>query len=245
MKKQKKLFISAVMLFLFVFFGTTIAKAQNYGLDTAANEAKLPAVKSLPTYAGNLIGAGLAMVSIVFFVLMLYAGIRWMIARGNEEQETKAKDTIIAAVIGMVIIMASYALTNFVFKGSTGGNVPNKKPSTVAPSQLTAPLKSGVGTAPKCTVKAGVTKICQENIMNKWFEIYPAQNGVDFLILFIDPEFKKLMNDECAKGDFEAICEIPSNLGYCVSMGGTYCQSANQLNNETNCKEASEICEWK
>lgn len=119
---KKKIF------FLLFFIGVNIsfcfanfASAEDkYGIDTTAGSAGLPKITSVPSALGNVVGVALSMISVIFFVLMLYAGIRWMVARGNEEAEEKAKETIIGAVIGMVIIMLSYALTTFVFKGAVG-----------------------------------------------------------------------------------------------------------------------------
>jgi TRAP-type C4-dicarboxylate transport system permease small subunit len=51
----------------------------------------------------------------VFFGLTLYAGLRWMTAQGNEEMVTKSKEILKAAIIGLVIVTASYALTKFIF----------------------------------------------------------------------------------------------------------------------------------
>ena len=38
----------------------------------------------------------------------------WMLARGEEDRITKARETIIAAVIGLVIVVSAYAITNLV-----------------------------------------------------------------------------------------------------------------------------------
>lgn len=239
MKKQKKFIFATSIILLFGFFCLTTVEAQNYGLDTAAQEAELPKVTSLTTYAGNIIGAGLSMVSVVFFVLMLYAGIRWMIARGNEEEETKARDMIIAAVIGMVIIMASYALTTFVFRGSTGGQVPKVTPTATQPQTSLPPKATPPTIGPKCTVKEGVTKVCQDKIVSAWVASHPDDAGKPNILGLVSEPF---MIAECKKQ--EDTCEM-STIGLCVSLGGSYCQSPNQINNETNCKEAFEICEWK
>lgn len=73
---------------------------------------------------GDVVKAGLYIAGLLFFVLMVYAGLVWMTARGNEERTTKAKNTMIAAVIGVVILVSSYALTTFiqtkVIKGNAG-----------------------------------------------------------------------------------------------------------------------------
>lgn len=95
-----------------------IALADDYGLDAAAQEAgggtNPFSTDDLGTYAGKIIGAVLAFVGILFFILMIYAGILWMTARGNEEQVSKAKDLIMAAIIGLIIVMSAYAITAFV-----------------------------------------------------------------------------------------------------------------------------------
>ena len=62
----------------------------------------------------TIIKGALAATGFVFFALMVYAGFRWMTARGNEEGVTKARDTVIAAIIGLGVVVAAYAITNFV-----------------------------------------------------------------------------------------------------------------------------------
>jgi hypothetical protein len=44
----------------------------------------------------------------------MYAGYLWMTARGNEQRLEKAKDTLTAAIIGLIIIAAAYAISYFV-----------------------------------------------------------------------------------------------------------------------------------
>lgn len=57
----------------------------------------------------------LTLLGMVFMLLMLYAGVTWVAARGNEEGISKAKDTLKRSVIGLTIILGAYALANFVF----------------------------------------------------------------------------------------------------------------------------------
>lgn len=96
-----------------------------YGLEETAGAAKLTktAPGQLPTLIGSILGTGLSLVGILFFALMLYGGLTWMLARGNAEQEKQALNTITAAIIGIVIVLASYAITTFVFEsiGPGGG----------------------------------------------------------------------------------------------------------------------------
>lgn len=66
------------------------------------------------TIVGTIINAALTLVGIIFLVLMVYGGYLWMTARGNSEQVDKAKEIIIGALIGLVVIMSAYAITVFV-----------------------------------------------------------------------------------------------------------------------------------
>jgi len=63
---------------------------------------------------GNVIKGILLISGLIFFVLMVYAGLVWMTAQGKDEQVEKGRKTLIAATIGLVIITGSYALTIFV-----------------------------------------------------------------------------------------------------------------------------------
>jgi len=93
-------------------------KDNNYGLDTTAKtgmgvEKATIDSNNLPTIIGKIVGTGLAFLGVVFFILIIYAGYLWMFSMGNEQTATKAKEIIIAAVIGLVIVLAAYAVTSY------------------------------------------------------------------------------------------------------------------------------------
>ncbi len=105
--------------------------AGKYGLEDTAKRSGLSQYGSdLPTLTGAIIGTALSVIGVVFFILMIYGGFLWMTARGKEEYVTKAKDTIIAAIVGLILVLGAYAITSFVFNavggggGTTGGNGP-------------------------------------------------------------------------------------------------------------------------
>jgi len=77
---------------------------------------------SLSVYVGTVIKAALGISGIIFFVLMVYAGFRWMTARGEEDAITKAKRTLIGAIIGLAILVSAYAITSFVTTRIVEGN---------------------------------------------------------------------------------------------------------------------------
>ncbi len=71
---------------------------------------------TLPYVIGIVVQSALAMVGAIFIVLMLYAGYNWMIARGEEEKVSKAKDTITASIIGIIIVVGAWAIWKFIFE---------------------------------------------------------------------------------------------------------------------------------
>ncbi|MDD2681108.1 MAG: pilin [Patescibacteria group bacterium] len=111
-----------ISLFTAGFFNIALAQQDpSYGLDTSANsvdafkaQVATPDPNFLSTKVGNVIGIVLSFVGVVFLILMIFAGLTWMTAAGNQEKVTKAKDLMINAIIGLVIVMAAYAITAFV-----------------------------------------------------------------------------------------------------------------------------------
>jgi hypothetical protein len=66
------------------------------------------------TIAGNIIKIALAFLGVLAVVIILIGGFKWMTAGGNEEQVEEAKKILIAGIIGLVIILASWGIANFV-----------------------------------------------------------------------------------------------------------------------------------
>ena len=68
----------------------------------------------LPLLVGQIISQILALLGVLFLALTVYAGYRWMMARGNEQEVEKAKETLKTGVIGMGIMLGAYAISNLV-----------------------------------------------------------------------------------------------------------------------------------
>ena len=77
-----------------------------------------------PTSIGALITRLLpivyGIVGIVLFALFLYGGFMWLISSGDPDKVRKSADTMINAVIGVVIIIFAYFATRAV-AGVLGG----------------------------------------------------------------------------------------------------------------------------
>lgn len=81
-----------------------IDPAQSLGLGTA----------DLKTTVVNIINWVLGLLGIIAVVMILYGGFVWLTASGNEENVTKAKNVLSAAIIGLVIILLAWAIVNYV-----------------------------------------------------------------------------------------------------------------------------------
>lgn len=69
--------------------------------------------------AARVINVILGVLGTIATILIFYAGFLWMTAAGNDEQVGKAKSIMSAAVIGLVIILASYSISTFAVNSIT------------------------------------------------------------------------------------------------------------------------------
>lgn len=63
---------------------------------------------------GNIISYVLAFLGVIFLVITVASGIQWMTAGGNEEVVKKARTRLVNATVGLIIVVAAYAITWFV-----------------------------------------------------------------------------------------------------------------------------------
>ncbi len=88
-------------------------QAQNL-VGNVAQSANVGQQQELPVIVGRIINVILGFLGIILLVLVLYAGFLWMTAGGNEDQVKKAKQYITNSVIGLIVIVAAFAISYFV-----------------------------------------------------------------------------------------------------------------------------------
>lgn len=59
----------------------------------------------------NIVNWGLGILALIAVVLVLIGGFQWMTAAGDETKVDKAKKVLVAAVIGLVIVMAAWGIS--------------------------------------------------------------------------------------------------------------------------------------
>ena len=65
--------------------------------------------------ASRIINVALTVLGLFTLLLIIWGGYIWMNARGNQEEVEKAKKILTGAVIGLIIILASYGVASFIF----------------------------------------------------------------------------------------------------------------------------------
>ena len=128
------------------------ASGQAAGLTTAC-AANMDATSCIATLLGRVLNVLFGFLGIVLLGYILYAGFSWMTASSSKDVD-QARNTIKNAVIGMLIIMASFSITGFALDqlkqvfGTTGS---------------TTSAGAGTGTGSDASLNAlmeGATRLC-------------------------------------------------------------------------------------
>ena len=116
---KKKVSLIFLAVFLLCLCSPVFAEETNPTLDQlgiVATNAGLVS-KSPTALIGSIIKWVLGFMGVVLAIMIIYGGILWMSAGGNTEQISKARNTIINGIIGLVIVFAAYSIARFVIEG--------------------------------------------------------------------------------------------------------------------------------
>lgn len=121
---DKLRFFLIIASFVFLLFPVSLIKAGNLSdafgsdLETMASssgyDASQASSTALEDRVGLIIQSALGLLGILFIILIIYGGIIWMTAAGNEESVKKAVSTIKHAFIGLVIVLLAYIISIFI-----------------------------------------------------------------------------------------------------------------------------------
>ena len=116
MTKYIYLLIILSIILLFSYNNLTYALDITPNLQQAATGAEYGTVteNTIPQMVGQIVRITLSFVGAIFFILIIYSGIQWMTAGGNEDKVTKARTRLINAAVGLAITIAAYFITWFI-----------------------------------------------------------------------------------------------------------------------------------
>lgn len=132
----RRYLLPALMLvvFAFLFVRAAPALAQgtepvNAGLQAVGEAGGIASGNTdLLQIIGRIIYVALSLVGIILLGLLLYAGYLWMTSAGDATKIDQAKTMIRNAIIGLIIIVSAFAITQFILNAligatTTGGGV--------------------------------------------------------------------------------------------------------------------------
>ena len=104
-----KKIIAGLLLFMPMMASAQVA---NFGINDL-NGTGL-GTKGLKDTIGDILNVLLGFLGIIATLIILLGGFKWMTSQGSTEKVDEAKKLIGAGVVGLVIILAAYAIVRFV-----------------------------------------------------------------------------------------------------------------------------------
>ena len=144
MRSKNYQLISAFVIFCllavsFLLFEPVLAQTDGAGSGSSIYGNIQKAVEGTPasqqtnalSIVGGIVNVLLSMVGVALVLTIIYAGILWgFLSNGDSAKINKAKQIITNAVIGLLLVFASYAIASFVIdqyfqiQASPGGSAP-------------------------------------------------------------------------------------------------------------------------
>ena len=119
MSSSIKKVIAGLLLIPVMMFGLTVmtpmvAMAADCDMSIEGGAACPGQTGDLMTFVKNLTNTALFVVGSISVIMIIYGGIKYVISGGVAANVTAAKNTILYAVIGIVVSLLAYAIVNFV-----------------------------------------------------------------------------------------------------------------------------------
>lgn len=85
-----------------------------YGVNDLINQGANLGKKDLRTAIAGIINVILGFLGVIAVVIVLLGGFKWMTSQGSSDKIDEAKKLIGAGVVGLAIVLASFAVASFV-----------------------------------------------------------------------------------------------------------------------------------
>jgi hypothetical protein len=133
----KSLLFFFIVIFVFIGIDAQAGLLTSDNVQTAAGMTREAAGfnnMSIGDLVAQIFKIALSLLGVIFLIIMVFAGYRWMTASGNEEAITSSKAAIKRAIIGLIIVISAYAITHYVFSALPfSGNIQGGGGTTVNP----------------------------------------------------------------------------------------------------------------
>lgn len=113
MRKSLGFLSSGISYFLF----TVSVFAQEVDIDAPAGSATNIPLENIPQFVVSILFVIGIVVAIAFFI---YGGIKWILSGGDKTAVENARNHIVSAVVGLVIVIAAFFILSTVIQLITG-----------------------------------------------------------------------------------------------------------------------------
>ena len=119
-------------------FATTTS-AQNAQNGVAGLAGRTNSEQNLTAMIGTILNIVYGVIGIVTVIMIILGGVNYATSQGDSTKVKKAKDTIMYGIIGLVIVLLAFAITNFVLSGITGNATGTDPAAPAAPAAPAGP----------------------------------------------------------------------------------------------------------
>ena len=117
-------FAASALIATFALFAPVTVGALEGTVQDGVNAARGTDVPSTLLGDGGvlstIINTMLFIIGFLSVVMLIFGGLRYIISGGNAAAVTAAKNTILYAIVGLIIAILAYAIVNFVIGSLTG-----------------------------------------------------------------------------------------------------------------------------
>lgn len=136
---MKKVFASVATVVSSLTLATTAFAQTPINVNTCPKTSQFGALclgaNQLGPVIANAINFLFVVAAILALAFLVMGGIKWLTSQGEKEGINKARETIVAAVVGLIIIFLSYLIVNFILNLFVGVSLFNLKLPTITGGQ--------------------------------------------------------------------------------------------------------------
>lgn len=138
---KKTLAALAVVLGLSTFAFIAPVEAQGIwgGCDPSASNEICGDTTQAEDIAKRIINTFLFVIGALSVIMIIHSGLKYVTSRGDAEQVKSAKNTLLYAVIGLIVALLSFTIVNFVVETFVEDQPPVQGPPAPAPPPVQGP----------------------------------------------------------------------------------------------------------
>lgn len=112
LKHKNKIFILLILGFIVSAGGVSAATAPfpNYVLEVPIGSTT--SVRDIADYINTIYTFGVGIIGIVATVMIMFGGMKWLLAAGSQSKIGEAKEIMTSAIVGLVLALTSFLILN-------------------------------------------------------------------------------------------------------------------------------------